>query len=315
MSNILEVLGHNVKPGARVQIDYNIAKLYTHTAIDIPVIISRGYKPGPVVLLVAGIHGDEYNGVEIVRRMVRGNLLDPVKGTVIAIPVVNVFGFLDKTRDFPGEKDLNRSFPGSRSGSLAARTAHFITEEILPVIDLGIDYHTGGNALDNFPHVRVHFEAEDGHMELAKAFNSKYIVKSGLLDKSLRKTAWGMEKTILVYEGGKTLEYNENCISQGIEGTQMGMAHLGMIPRPRHIARRKPLYLQEAKWIRAPHSGMMRVVVKNGTRIKREQTIAVISDPFGTQEYNVKSHLEGYVFGVNEAPVINQGDPLIHVGV
>lgn len=314
MADGLEILGRIVHPGERVQIDYNIAKLYTHTPIDIPVIISRGLKPGPILGVIAGIHGDEFNGVEIVRRMVRNKMLDPVRGTVIAIPVVNVFGFLDQAREFPGAKDLNRSFPGSRNGSLAARTAHFIAAEILPVIDLGIDFHTGGNALSNYPHVRVHFNDEE-HLSVARAFNSRFIVQSGLLDKSLRKTAWNMGKTMLVYEGGKTLEYDELSIVQGIEGTMSVMSHLGMRPKPKGIPKRRSQFLQDTKWVRAPLSGMMQIVVKNGGRVKVNETIAIISDPFGTMEYKVKSHIAGYVFGVNESPVVNQGDPIIHIGV
>ena len=175
--NVLTILGHNVALGERKTINMNIAKLYTSTKVEIPVIVERSKVPGPVVLITAGIHGDEINGVEIVRQIIQKKINKPIKGTVICIPVLNVFGFLSMDRNFPDGRDLNRVFPGTKNGSLASRFAYQFTQEILPHANICLDFHTGGASRFNAPQIRVADEDSE-NMNLAKIFNAPFILLS-----------------------------------------------------------------------------------------------------------------------------------------
>ena len=177
MPNEFRILHHKIGLGETVQINMDIARLNTRSKIEVPIIVSRGLKEGPCLLLIGGIHGDETNGVEIVRQIVASGLNKPEKGTVICIPLLNVFGFLSLTREFPDGRDLNRMFPGSNTGSLASRFAYHLMKEVIPHIDFCIDYHTGGAQRFNYSQIRIDEGCEET-FKLAKIFASPYIVYS-----------------------------------------------------------------------------------------------------------------------------------------
>ena len=203
VENTLNILGHQIALGERKTINLNIAKLYTSTKVEIPIIVERAKKPGPTVLITAGVHGDEINGVEVVRQLIRKKINRPIKGTVICIPVLNVFGFLSMDRNFPDGRDLNRVFPGTKNGSLASRFAYQFTEEILPVADICLDFHTGGASRFNAPQVRIDSKDSE-NLELAKVFNAPFILLSKNIDKSYRSTCAKMNKKVILFEGGKS---------------------------------------------------------------------------------------------------------------
>lgn len=310
----ITVAGKRIGPGEQKQIDAEIGKLPTRTPVDIPVFVSRSKEPGPVLLLIGGMHGDEINGIEIMRRIMRNGINNPDCGTIIAIPVFNIYGFLSHERGLPDGRDLNRSFPGSPTGSLASRVAHFFAEDILPSVDYIIDFHTGGARRNNYPQIRAYFEDEKAK-ELASVFSSPYIIDSPFRDKSLRKAAFTKGKPVIVYEGGETLRLRKNVIDKGVNGTLRVLHHLGMREEPGPVPSKTPVIIKKSTWLRAKKSGLQYLEVRNGERVKKNQVVGIISDPFGDFESKIKAPHDGHIIGINNYPVINQGDPLLHLGV
>lgn len=303
--------GIRIRPGQQINIEIAIARLPTHTLIHLPVFIRSSKEYGPVVLISGGIHGDEVNGVVAVKRMLEENMYSPKKGTLIYIPLVNVYGFLSNTRTFPDGRDLNRSFPGSNKGSLASQIAHILTTQIIPNIDFGVDIHTGGRMLSNYPQVRVDFKDKKA-LELAKAFGSQFIINSSYIDRSFRKEAYKEQKTILVYEGGESMRLDDFAVEEAISGTSRLLKHLGMIDEA--TPGKASLIVKESSWLRAKISGIFIPTIKLGDAVKKGQVIAKITDPYGQVKVPVKSTSKGFVIGLNNLPVINAGDALVHIG-
>lgn len=298
-------------PGEEAQIDIRIARLPSHTWIDLPVFVFRSKVEGPSLLLTAGIHGDEINGIEIVRKLITRKMISPDRGTVIAIPLVNVYGFINNSRNLPDGKDLNRCFPGGNDGSLARQIAHIIMEEILPNIDYGVDFHTGGSRISNYPQIRALISNEK-NLELAKAFGAPYIINSNLIDKSFRKAAAQIGKSILVYEGGESLRIDHLAIQEGMNGVMRLMNHLKI--KKSYLRKYKSTILRERSWTRAKMSGIFNAKVEYGDEVKKNQMIAVLTDPYGNLRVPVKSPIDGFVIGINNMPVVNAGDALFHIG-
>lgn len=312
MPDVLKLLGNYIEKGESRIINLNIAKLPSSTKIDIPISVYRSLNEGPTLLLLAGLHGDEINGVEIIRRLKVAGHLQPKRGTVIAIPILNIFGFINYQRETPDGKDINRCFPGGDNGSLASLIAHSFTKDILPVIDLGVDYHTGGEKKTNFPQIRCDFNFKK-NLEYAEAFQPPFIINSPLMDKTIRKTAQKANKPILVYETGESLRFDQHGIEEGIAGTRRLMKSLGMIDTAKH-SEHTPIVLSRNSWLRAKASGLFKPLIKNGDKIKKRQVIGVISDPYGESEVKVKAPHDCHVFGINNLPVVHQGEALFHIG-
>lgn len=310
MRNI-SINGIKVLPGQDVNIDISISRLPSHTLIDLPVYVFRGKKEGPSLLLTAGIHGDEINGVEIIRRLLEKKVLMPEKGTVIALPLVNIYGFIHTSRSLPDGKDLNRCFPGSRSGSLANQLAYIMMKEIVPNMDFGVDFHTGGSRISNFPHIRCVL-SHPNNVELASMFGPPYIMNSDLIDKSFRKEAFKKGKTVLVYEGGESLRLDEKAITEGMKGVIRLMNNLGMTERD--VEHQISVVLTTSSWQRAKVSGIFNSYIEYGQEIGKNQVIGTITDPFGNSKLLVKSPNKGYVIGINNMPVVNAGDALFNIG-
>jgi uncharacterized protein len=306
----------HVPPGAMRRIKMHVARLPLGTEIDIHVFLYRGKEDGPVLLLLAGLHGDEINGVEIIRRMMKNNLLQPERGSVMAIPVLNIYGFLNYLRELPDGKDVNRSFPGSLSGSLASMLAYNVTHNVLPLIDMGIDYHTGGASRTNYPQIRCDFKDEKSR-ELAKSFAPPFIIHSNPIAKSFRKEAAEMKKPIIVYEAGESQRFKEDCIEEGIKGTLRLMHSLNMIDHIHEsVIPNKSIIIKKTTWVRAKTAGLKRFYGFGlGEKLKKNQEIGTISDPYNDFQVRIKSPQNGYVIGLNNAGVINKGNPLIHLGL
>jgi uncharacterized protein len=302
--------GINIRKGQKVQINISIARLPSHTLIELPVFVYRAKKEGPSLLLTAGIHGDEINGIEVIRRMIAGKKLMPERGTVIAIPLVNVYGFIHTSRNLPDGKDLNRCFPGGSTGSLARQIAHILMTEIIPNIDFGIDFHTGGSRITNFPHIRATID-DDVNYEIGKAFGAPFIINSEFIDKSFRKEAHKAGKSILVYEGGESLRLDELAIGHGIDGICRLMEYLKM--RDHNVPKQEAVVLKKTTWIRAKTSGIFSSIIDYGSEVQKNEKLATIGDPFGQSITDVKSPEKGYIIGVNNMPVINAGDALVHL--
>ncbi|SEK86230.1 hypothetical protein SAMN04487910_1325 [Aquimarina amphilecti] len=313
-NDILSILGEDIPLGTSKTINFNIANLYTSTKVEIPIIIERSKKIGPTILITAGIHGDEINGVEVVRQVIAKKINKPAKGTVICIPVLNVFGFLSMNRFFPDGRDLNRVFPGTKSGSLASRFAYQFVNEILPVADFCLDFHTGGASRFNAPHIRVDGKNEK-LVKLAKIFNAPFTLLSKNLDGSYRATCAKKEQDILLFEGGKSQNSNRDIAREGVLGVIRILDHLDMLetsfPIPETIS--NTIVVEKSFWIRAKYSGLLHIKIPYGKLVEKGETLATITDPYGKMRHVVKATNQGYIINVNEAPIVYKGDAIFRI--
>lgn len=308
------IMNERIGLGESKTVDFSIAKLYTSTKVEIPIIIERSKIPGPTILLTAAIHGDEINGVEIVRQLIARKLNKPKRGTIICIPILNVFGFLNGDRSFPDGRDLNRVFPGTKSGSLASRVAYHFTKKVLPEADYCIDFHTGGASRFNAAQIRIK-PGDDKLLELAKVFNAPFTVYSNTIDKSYRKTCQKMGIPVLLFEGGKSGESNKHIVREGVEGTLRILKHLDMLGK-RHVAPEpvsETVIISKSKWVRAHKSGLLHVKIDCNKHVEKGEFLATITDPYGKMRFKVTSPNEGYIINVNQSPIVNQGDAIFHI--
>ena len=306
--------GLTIAPGERVLTRLVISRLPSGTVIDVPVHVFRAVEPGPTLLLMGGMHGDEVNGIETIRRLVRRELLQPLRGSIIAIPILNIYGFLNFSRDVPDGKDVNRSFPGFPRGSLAGRVAHRFMREIMPLIDYGIDFHTGGAARSNYPQVRGLLGVDPEVDAMAAAFSAPFTLHAALRAGSLREAAHGLGKRVIVYETGESLRLDEPGIEEAAAGTLRVMHHLGLAHEAPGPAR-PSIVCRRHTWLRARFAGLFRAHVENGQFVEKGQIYGSVADPYGQQTVRLESPLSGYVIGLNYMPVVNQGDALLHIAV
>jgi predicted deacylase len=305
--------GQEIHPGEFKEVNINIARLPSHTQIDTPIYISRSLEDGPILALIAGMHGDEINGMEIVRRILDLGHHQVKRGTVVCMPVINVYGFLNYSRDVPDGKDVNRSFPGTKGGSLASRVAYHIMRDVIPFIDYGIDFHTGGAMRSNYPQVRAVLR-EPMNAELANAFAAPFTIDAPFRPNSLRKEASRKGKNIIVYEGGESLRFDQHAIEEGVSGTLRMMKHLNMIDGAPELKEENKV-IWTTSWIRARHAGLFQPIVKSGQLVHKGEWVGTITDPFGEFKEQVSAHATAYVIGMNNGPVINAGDALMHLGM
>lgn len=313
MPETFQINGCTVKPGRQVTVNIPVARLHTHTEMTMPVHVVRGKKEGPVLFVCAAIHGDEILGVEIIRRLIDSKRLDRVRGTLIAVPVVNIFGFIAHNRYLPDRRDLNRFFPGSETGSLASRLASIFMQEVAERSTHGIDLHTGSHHRGNLPQIRARLD--DPHtLALAEAFGAPVIIDANVRDGSLRQAV--MEKGIpmLLYEAGEGLRFDEVAIRMGIKGILSVMRHIGMLPKA-SIAKAKngPLIARSTTWVRAPKSGILRAGVALGSVVSANERLGVIADPFGQNEEKVHAPVPGIVIGNLNLPLVHEGDAIFHI--
>lgn len=303
-----------IAPGQQKVIEIPVGNLPSGNPISIKAFIYRSKQPGPTVLALSGVHGDEINGVEIVKRAISGGIFNKLKcGSVIAIPLLNIYGFINFSRDSPDGKDVNRNFPGSANGSLASRIAFVLTEDILPYIDFGIDYHTGGMNLYNYPQIR--FSKGDVQAEeLAKVYATPYVVKKTPISKSLRKTAMMMDKPILLFEGGESMRYDGFSISKGLNGLKKILNAHGMTDFKFEDHSPASITIEKTSWLRASRAGMFLWYKCSGNRVNKGEPLGEINDPYGKEIHRIRSPRDGFIIGHNNAPVVNQGDALFHLG-
>ena len=312
-ADVIEIAGQAVARGQTTTIDIPVADLYTHTKLTMPVTVIRSKKPGPVLFLSAAVHGDELNGVEIIRRVLRLRQLKRLTGTVIAVPIVNVHGFLRNSRYLPDRRDLNRSFPGSSGGSVAGRLAKVFIDEIVMKSDYGIDLHTGAVHRSNLPQIRADL-SQDTVRAMADAFGCPLLIDAPLREGSLREYADRKGVPLLLYEAGEALRFDEFSIRAGVRGVVGVMRHLGMLaerkPAKKHAA---PVVAEDSSWERAPESGILRMLVELGQYVEKDQVLAYVADPFGRTEVEVRSEHPGIVIGRTYLPLAHAGDAIYHV--
>ncbi|OZG69794.1 succinylglutamate desuccinylase [Hahella sp. CCB-MM4] len=309
-----ELNGTIVNPGERKTIDLQVAQLYTHTPLCIPVQVICGKRAGPTLLVCAAIHGDEINGVEVIRRLLKLKSLNRIRGTLVAVPIVNVFGFIQRTRYLPDRRDLNRCFPGTQDGTLGGRIANLFVSNIVERCTHAIDLHTAAIHRDNLPQIRVNMQHEQS-AEMARAFGVPVILNAELREGSLRETADRHDIPVITYEAGEALRFNEVSIALGVRGVTNVMRQLSMIPTKQGRPERKikPSVAKGSRWVRAEIDGILRPVVHLGARVEEGETLGMLGSPFGTQEVQVKAPYHGIVIGRVNLPLVNEGEALFHI--
>lgn len=305
--------GVTVRPGTRASIDLEMGRLYTHTPTTMPVQVVSGRRAGPVLFVSAAIHGDELNGVEVIRRLLKLPVLKRLRGTLIAVPIVNLHGFIQSSRYLPDRRDLNRAFPGSERGSLASRVAELFMREIVQQSTHGIDLHTGALHRANLPQIRADLDDPET-LRLARAFGTPVILNAALRDGSLRAAAAERSIPILLYEAGEALRLDEFSIRGGLNGILRVMESLAMLPETGRKAPPEPVVARSSGWVRAPESGLFRARLDIGQRVVRDQSVlGVVSDPFGEREQEIRAPFSGLIIGRSHLPLVNEGDALYHV--
>lgn len=308
------IAGQVLQPGSRTEMELRPAKLPSGGWMSIPVVAVHGAAPGPTMWLSAAIHGDEICGVEIIRQILASITPEDFAGTLLAVPIVNVPGFATGDRYMPDRRDLNRSFPGSKRGSLASRFAHAFMTEIVQHCDVGIDLHTGSDHRRNVPQIRADL-SDEPTAELTKVFAAPYALHSRLRDGSLREAACRAGATTLLYEAGEAWRFDQDAIEVGVRGVRRVLAHLQMTdPAGGEPPVLPTTVLGPSSWARSPQSGLARLAVDLGDHVTERDPIGVVADAIGSSERTVRATRTGIVIGRNESPVVHRGDALVHIG-
>jgi hypothetical protein len=306
------IAGVEVKKGTNVRLNLELPNLY-HVPAQLPLRIIRGKKDGPVVFISAAIHGDELNGIEIIRRFQKLTVLKKLKGTLILVPMVNIYGVVNLSRYLPDRRDLNRSFPGSKKGSLAGRVAKVFFDEVVKKCDLGIDLHTASIHKSNLPQIRTNIDNEYT-FNLAKAFEAPVVLHSQLRDGSLRAVAQENGVPILLYEAGEALRFDEGSIRIGVKGLVNVLRENAMLPKSSTKKHKKtPIVAKSSKWIRAVESGMLRTIKGLGETVSQGDIIAYIDEPLDDSIYEIIAPFDGIIIGKSKIPLVQEGDAIFHI--
>ncbi len=306
--------GVEIAPGTRRTVDIAVAGLYDRSELSMSVHVVHGRSSGPVLFVSAAVHGDELNGVEIIRRLLRMKLLKSLHGTLLAVPVVNAFGFISGSRYLPDRRDLNRFFPGSGKGSLTSRQAAKFMEEIVDRSSHGIDMHTGSGFRYNLPQIRAYL-GDERTREMALAFGAPVVMDSNLRDGSLRQAALERGIPMLLYEGGQAMRFDEIPIRAGLRGVVRVMRHLGMLQAAKRRGKSVviPIVSEHSTWARAGSSGIFLHRTGLGKIVRKGSPLGVVTDPFGEHETPSLAPLDGIVIGRLESPLVHTGDAVCHV--
>lgn len=314
MAEAFRINGENIPPNSSVTLELQLPELYTRTPMTMPVQVRRGKRPGPCLFVCAAVHGDELNGIEIIRRLMKRRALARIRGSVIAVPLVNVYGVIERSRYLPDRRDLNRSFPGSGRGSLAARLADLFMTEIVAHCTHGIDLHTGALHRGNLPQVRGNLDDEET-LRLARLFGVPVLINADLRDGSLREAAAARGIPMLLYEAGEALRFDELSIRAGVQGILNVMRGLGMLPqvRGRRGTGREPFVARSSTWVRAPASGIFLASAALGAHVKKDELLGTIVEPVGDTGSEVRAARGGIVIGRSNLPMVLEGEALFHI--
>ena len=308
----IEFAGIEILKGSNVTINLELPKLY-HSPMNLPIRVLRGRKDGPIIFISAAIHGDELNGIEIIRRFRKLKILKRLKGTIVLIPIVNIYGVMTLSRYMPDRRDLNRSFPGTKKGSLASRVAKVFFDEIVSKCDFGIDLHTAAIHKSNLPQVRTNLDNEFTY-NLAKLFEAPVVLHSELRDGSLRAEAQEKNIPVLLYEAGEALRFDETSIRIGVNGIVNVLREMNMLPI---ISRKRkftnPIIARSSQWIRSTESGIIRTIKALGDTVEENEIIAYVDEPLGDDSFEIRAIFDGVIIGKSEIPLIQEGDAVFHI--
>ncbi len=302
-----------IPAGSRQTVHLPISVLSNHTPVSMSLHVIHGKFDGPTVFVSAGVHGDEVIGVEIVRRLLHTPNVEKIRGTLIVIPIVNAYGFLNHSRYLPDRRDLNRSFPGSSGGSLASRLANIFLTEIIERCDLGIDLHSAAIHRTNFPQIRI--SPDNAKLsKLAEVFGAPVILESSLREGSMRAEAKEVGKDVLLFEAGEALRFDEMSVRAGVTGILRVLRHLNMIPAKGITKPKSPSqHCISSSWLRAPAGGLLRTFRADGDVVSEGEIMASVSDPFGEAEEDITAPFDGIIVGRSVLPIVNEGDAVFHL--
>lgn len=309
-----EIGGTSINPAQHQTLNIPLSALYSQSSMALPIHVHHGQQKGPVLFISASLHGDEIIGIEIIRRLLQQPALQNLRGTLICIPIVNIYGFINRTRYLPDRRDLNRAFPGSKSGSMAARLANTFVEQVVNKCTHGIDLHSAAVGRENHPQIRITLEPYSSDLlALAGAFNSPIIIKSNPPKGSLRSLLASKNIPMLVYEGGEALRFNQHAVDVGLIGVLNIMRYLNMLPELKNPVKQLSRLSKNRRWVRAVQSGIFRSTCKLGASVKKGQVLGYIADPFGNLDVEVIAPIPGMVIGNTHLPLAHAGDALIHI--
>ena len=306
-------------PGERRLVDLPVSRLSNHTPVSLPVHVLHGANPGITLCISGAVHGDELNGVEIIRRILRTISPANIHGTLLCVPVVNAYGFIGRSRYLPDRRDLNRSFPGSPNGSLAARLANLFLVEVVKRSEVGIDLHTAAVHRINLPQIRCALKKRSRVRELAMAFGAQVVLDSPERSGSLRRAARDVGCDVLVYEGGEGLRFDEFAIKAGVDGVAGVMLEAGMLelpPRSKRADRmpgQTPIIANSSCWVRAPEGGVWRTTRRIGDAVAAQEVVGYVANPFEELDVEVRAPHRGIIIGATTLPVVNMGDAVFHL--
>lgn len=304
--------GVEIEKGSNVSISIELPNLY-NTPTQLPIRVIRGKRDGATVFISAAVHGDELNGIEIIRRFGKLNILKNLKGTIILVPIVNVYGVMTLSRYLPDRRDLNRCFPGSERGSLASRIARIFFDEIVSKCDFGMDLHTGAIHRSNLPQIRTNIDNEFT-LTMAKKFEAPVILHSELRDGSLRAEGDEAGVPILLYEAGEALRFDETSIRIGVKGIVNVLREMNMLPKKTTANHKKvPIIARSSQWVRAVESGILRTVKALGDTVVKNEVLAYIDETYGDDTFEIKAQFDGIIIGKVEIPLIQEGDAVFHI--
>jgi uncharacterized protein len=309
----ITVAGVTIEPGERRDVAPLASESYTGDRATLPMAVINGAEDGPRVFVTAAIHGDELNGIEVCRRLL--DLLDPaaLRGSIVVVPIVNVLGVQFGSRYLPDRRDLNRSFPGSHGGSMAARIARLVTEQVITGSDAGIDLHTAANHRTNVPQVRI---ADDERaLELAVTFGAPFVMHAPLRPGSLRAVALDLGVPVLTFEGGQPLRFDEDAIDVALRGIRRVLARLGMVDDSPEPAATEPMVLEASRWLRAERGGVLELHVAAGDLVHTGQPLWTTTSPLGAERASVAADTDGYVIGATTLPLVQPGQAVLHVAL
>ena len=312
--NTIKIAKETVQSGELRRFELPVSRLATQTLVSLPVTVVNGIEPGPKLWLSAAIHGDELNGVEIIAQILARINPQKLRGTILAVSIVNVFGFIEQSRYLPDRRDLNRSFPGSESGSLASRLANLFMREIVDRSTHGIDLHTAAVHRINLPQIRANLEDETTY-NCAKAFGAPLMMNATTRDGSLRHAATKKGIPVLLYEAGEALRFDPLAIKVGVEGILRVMNCLGMYQDELVPTVSNSLESRKSKWIRASCGGIFHLEVNLGEQVQKKQELGFITNAFGEEKVAVRAKVNGMVISHIQNPLVNRGDAIVNLAV
>lgn len=308
---VLTIGNRSFRRGERGYVDLPVGRLVSHAELDLRVHVIRGNKPGPVLFVTAGVHGDELNGIEIARRLVARRYRG-LKGDLLIVPVVNVAAFLLRSRYLPDRRDLNRLFPGNADGSFGSRIARILIDEVVAKATHGVDLHTAAAGRINLPQTRLADRVE-GSRQMAKYFGAPVMLKAGNREGSLRAACEKLNLPYVIFEAGEALRIELPAVTFGERGVRRIIRGLGMQRKKARDREHPSAYCLGSGWTRASAGGLFRSFVPLGRAVEVGQLVGMIGDPFEKKETEVVADRAGIVIGRTAASLVDEGDALFHL--